>query len=324
MSNSAEMAASDESAVEVVLVNYASRGHIEQLLALWGPGQPVVVVDNSQNTDGVKELVAGRENARYLDGGGQGFARAANLGAFSSRYRYVAFVNPDSRPTTADLESLVQGLMDDPYAVSHAATVTGMDGEVEIGAGGWEPSIRRAVVHAFGLHKIWPKGGIFAQPDLGERCELDWTTGACMVVARATFVRLGGFDELFYVYAEDMSFGRRARRAGLHQELRPDVLVQHGAGRSGAPSAEMLRLRGASFAYYLFTYHSAARAVAILLITSLGYALRAAWAARSHPELPPLYRAFIRGMATRRAFVGGREVATERYREVMHPALTSV
>ncbi|MDN5771489.1 MAG: glycosyltransferase, partial [Microlunatus sp.] len=233
--------------LEVVLVSYRSRHHVETLLGSWPEKLPVVVVDNSANADGIATLAEGLPNLRYVSGGGQGFARAANLGAFSSQKPYVVFVNPDSRPTADHLLSLVRGLDTDRQAVSHAATVTGADGQVEIGVGGWEPSVPRLAVNAAGLHKILPRAGLFAEPRLGELVELDWTTGACMAVRTEPFRELSGFDESFFVYAEDMAFGRQARSAGWHCRLREDVVVPHGAGSSGAPSAEMLRLRGASF-----------------------------------------------------------------------------
>lgn len=302
-------------AFEVVLVSYRSRGHVEELIGSWPADLPVVVVDNSANSDGIREMVAEHPCARYADGGGQGFARAANLGAASSSAPYVVFVNPDCRPAYDDLAALVVGLAADAGAASHAATMTGHDGNPEIGVGGWEPSVSRAVVHGFGLHKIFKHRGIFAQPALGEDCGTEWTTGACMAVPMGVFRRLGGFDEMFYVYAEDMSYGRRARQQGYHQVLRPDVLVRHGAGNSGAPSLEMLRLRGASFANYMRTYHQPVTRVGVIGATCAGYALRAAVAAKSHPDLSAQYRAFIAGMVTRRATVGGVEVADARYRE---------
>ena len=51
----------------------------------------------------------GVPNVRYLSGGGQGFARAANLGAFTSEKPYVVFVNPDCRPSPEQLLALVRG-----------------------------------------------------------------------------------------------------------------------------------------------------------------------------------------------------------------------
>lgn len=300
--------------IEVVLVSYRSRRHVEALLQLWGPQVHVAVVDNSGGADDLHELDHAMPHVRYLDGGGQGFARAANLGAFTSEARFVAFVNPDSRPTSDDLLALARGLAADPDAVSHAATVTGHDGDVEIGVGGWEPSIARTAVFAFGLHKRMPTAGIYAKPRLGEQLDLEWTTGACMVVRAQTFRELGGFDESFFVYNEDMSFGRRAREAGLRQVLRADIVVPHGAGGSGAPSNEMLRLRGASFANYVERYHGGLAAKTMRGSMALGYALRSAQRRlQGNDDLAAQYRAYIGGLLERTAYVGGVEVARERF-----------
>lgn len=302
--------------LEAVLVSYRSRRHVEELLALWGPQLPVVVVDNSGGADDLQELAQQHANVRFVDGGGQGFARAANAGAFGSPAPYVAFVNPDSRPTAADLLSLATGLAADPTAVSHAATVTGHDGEVEIGVGGWEPSVSRAAAFAFGLHKKFPHSGIYAKPQLGQRIDLEWTTGACMVVRAETFRRLGGFDESFFVYNEDMSFGRRARELGYAQVLRSDVVVRHGAGGSGAPSSEMLRLRGASFANYVERYHPGVPAKLMRATMAAGYGLRATQQKLTgNEDLARQYRAVVGGLMKRTATVGGVEVARRRFED---------
>lgn len=301
---------------EVVLVNYRSRHHVEELLSQWPRDVPVVVVDNSANSDGICDCIAGYPNVRYVDGKGQGFARAANLGAFSSSRPFVVFVNPDSRPRVDALDGLVDGLRVDHGALAHAATALGKEGNPEVGVGGWEPTVTRAFVHAFGLHKVFRRAGLFAWPRLGEHVEVDWTTGACMAIDRARFVRMGGFDEMFYVYLEDVSLGRKARAQRLREVLREDITVPHGAGRSGAPSREMLRLRGASYAYYLSTYHHPARAAGIMTVMALGYLIRAGVSRPRSPQVAQGYLAFVTGMLTRSAKVGGTEVARARYLEV--------
>ncbi|WP_172836177.1 glycosyltransferase [Microlunatus soli] len=304
---------------EVVLVSYRSRQHVQTLLDGWPDDLAVAVVDNSANADGIADLTGRYRRLRYVSGGGQGFARAANLGATSSIKPYVIFVNPDSRPTAADLLALVRGLAADPRAVSHAATVTGADGRVEIGVGGWEPSVGRLAVHAVGLHKLLPRAGLFAEPQLGEPLTPGWTTGACMAVRADLFAELGGFDETFFVYAEDMAFGRRARAAGWQCRLREDVVVAHGAGSSGAPSAEMLRLRGASFAGYLRRYHPGPRGVLMRGFFAAGTAGRmVAQRATGRSDAAALSRALLTGTLTGRAFVDGVEVARSRYDEVAH------
>ena len=308
------------SRTEIVLVSYRSRQHVEELVAGWPAELAVVVVDNARGADGLEEFAAEHPNVRYLDGGGQGFGRAANLGAFSTEQEFVVFVNPDCRPSVDDLESLVAGLAGDPGAASHAATMTGHDGSIEAGVGGWEPSLRRLLVHALGIGSLVPTGGLFAFPKPGEHLEVDWTTGACMAVPAVRFRELAGFDETFYVYAEDVSFGRSARLAGLRTVLREDVLVRHGSGSSGAPSLEMLRLRGASFAGYLTRYHRA-KAWPMRALMALGAAIRGLAAlVRGRRDVAAQQWAFIVGTATMKAYVGGHEVAAQRYAEVTRSA----
>ena len=294
---------------ELVVVSYHSRPQIEGLLAGLPADQPLVVVDNAGGADGLAELVTARPNGRYLDGGGQGFAKAANLGARSTTHEYVVFVNPDCRPRTTDLEALVTAVAENPRLASCAATTVSADGSVEIGTGGWEPTLRRAVVHAAGLHKLRPEAGLFARPRPYLPITVDWTTGACMAVRVSTFVGLGCFDEHFYVYNEDVAFGRAAREKGLSELLRTDILVPHAAGGSGAPSREMARLRGASMANYVSRYNPPLTARLIRASLALGYLTRVAeqLAARNRPRAAEHF-SYVQGVVTGRARVGGREV----------------
>lgn len=300
---------SNESGYELVLVSYHSRPQIEGLLAGLPNDLPLVIVDNAHGADGLPELAATRANCRYLDGGGHGFARAANRGARSTTYEYVVFVNPDCRPTHDDLDTLVKDLGSEPSVASVAATMVGADGEVEIGTGGWEPDLRRAVVHAAGLHKLLPEAGLFARPRAYLPITVDWTTGACMAVRVSTFVSLGGFDESFFVYNEDVAFGRAARDAGMSQRLRTDVLVPHSAGGSGAPSKEMLRLRGASMAKYVSRHQAPAVAGLIRLTLAAGYLTRAlAKLVEQDRARAGEHLSYVMGVVTGRAHVGGRDV----------------
>lgn len=303
--------------LEVVIVTYRSRPHIEALRTTWGASLQVVVVDNSGNADGVREVVDDAPGWRFLDGGGQGYARAANLGALSSTATHVAFVNPDSRPSVADIRELSRRLAADPGAISYSATMLDHEGGTEIGTAGWEPTTARALVYATGLHKLAHRRGIYAKPRPAERCLVDWTSGACLVVDMAKFREVGGYDELFYVYSEDMSLGRVARAHGYRQVLVPDLTIRHAEGNSGAPSVEMSRLRGASFSGYMRAYHPAARARSVVAASAAGTVLRMVHAAVLDRPRARGYAAYLAGLLTQTATVGGKEVAQARRREVL-------
>ncbi|MGQ7294799.1 glycosyltransferase [Quadrisphaera sp. KR29] len=294
---------------ELVVVTYRSRARLAELLAGLPADLPVVVVDNSDTDDGSEELVSARPGGRYLRGGGVGYARAANAGARASQADVLVFANPDLRPSGEQVRQLVDDVASDPGTASSAALLVDADGRAEIGAGGWEPSPLRGLVHAAGLHKLLPRSGLYATPRVGEPLAVDWTCGGLMAVRREVFWRLGGFAEEFYVYGEDVAFGAAVRAAGLRQRLRTDVAVRGSSGGSGAPSLEMLRLRGASFRHYALTRSGAVRGALTTAVVAAGYAGRALahLAARDRAEAA-VDAAWVRGALTGRATVAGRAV----------------
>jgi GT2 family glycosyltransferase len=255
---------------ELVIVTYFSRELVADLLSSLPHDVPVVIVDNANGEDGIAELVADRPHGRYLAGGGVGFARAANLGARTSNRPYLVFVNPDTRPTYAQLSALVDVLTGDDALAAVAATTVSPDGRIELGVGGWEPTVRRALVYATGLHSRFPLAGLFARPDRDRPISLDWLTGACMAVPRDRFLSLGGFDETFFLYNEDMSYGRRLREAGYGLRLRTDLLVPHAGAGSGGSKPKMLQMRGASMMTYLARHNSPAVVQAMRVTLALG------------------------------------------------------
>lgn len=282
---------------ELVAVSYLSADNLRHTLAPL-PNIPLLVVDNARNADGVRELVESRPNSRYVDsGGGKGYAKAANLGLRNSRREFLIFVNPDSRPTGQVFDELVRQLRNEPSLAAVAALLVGPDGRPEIGVGGWEPSIRRAAVHATGLHKRLPRSGIWAQPEPGERLQLDWLSGGCMAVRRQTLLDLGGYDERYFVYNEDMAFGRQLRQAGYRQHLRTDLLVPHAAGGSGGGSTNMARLRGASMVQYLHLHNAlpVAQLIRGLLIVGTGLRIGQSTLRRDQPRAA-MFRSYGTGL----------------------------
>jgi GT2 family glycosyltransferase len=297
VSQPAEVSGRRTLSYEVVLVTYKSRDLAAAMFERLPDDVPVVVVDNSKGVDGVPELVAGRKNARYLDGAGEGFAKAANVGARTSTADVVLFLNPDTEPSIEQLAALVDDLAADPRLAAVAATTVRPDGRVELGVGGWEPTARRAFVHALGLHVLFPQAGLYARPVPNTPIELDWMTGACLAVPREQFVALGGFDEGFFVYNEDMAYGRRLRLAGLRQKLRTDVLVPHVGGGSGGARTRMFQMRGASMVSYVADHNGPGTVLGVRVALTLGTLARSLVAqARGHKTLAAEHRGYVKGL----------------------------
>ena len=283
--------------IEVVLVTYHSRALVEELLDRLPRDLPVVLVDNGRGADAVQEVLAGRPHGRYLDGGGVGFARAANLGARTSERPYLIFVNPDTAPTIEQLCTLVDDLIDDDTLGAVAATTVTSQGRVELGVGGWEPTLRRTFVYATGMHSRLPLAGLYARPQPHHPIDLDWLTGACLAVPRERFLSVGGFDERYFVYNEDMAYGRALREAGLRQRLRTDILVPHAGAGSGGSKTRMLQMRGASMHDYLRHHNTGAAAQAMRVVLSAGALGR--WVvcrARGRAQEAGDFAAFNRGL----------------------------
>lgn len=282
---------------EVVLVTYKSRALAQALLDRLPADVPVVIVDNAQGADGVDTLAASRPNTRYVEGPGQGFAKAANLGARTSTADHVVFVNPDSAPTDEQLQTLVADLEADPRLAAVGATTVLPDGRVELGVGGWEPTVGRSLVHAFGAHAKFPTAGLYARPVPNRPLTLDWLSGACLAVPRKDFLELGGFDEDFFVYNEDMAYGRRVREAGRGLRLRTDVLVPHLGGGSGEAKPRMFQQRGASMVAYVASHNRPTTVLGVKLALTAGTALRWAQArATGKADLAGNHAAYIKGL----------------------------
>lgn len=296
-----EQTASDGFSYEMVVVTYRSRTALERMLAAMPLDVPLVVVDNADGEDGVEELLVDRAAARYIATEGLGFARAANLGARTSRYPYIIFGNPDSLPSVEVHRALLAQLAADPTVGACAAGTTDERGEPELGSGGWEPTWLRALAHSLGLHRLVPSWGIWARPRRGVPVELDWLSGACLAVDRAVFLAHGGFDERYFVYNEDMALGRRLRQAGYRQLLRADLFVPHvGAGSGDAPQ-RMLRQRGASMTAYLADHHGRCEAWAVRIILIAGYLARVALLAATRDRAAVrLHLAWLQGFVTGR------------------------
>jgi hypothetical protein len=120
------------------------------------------------------------------------------------------------------------------------------------------------------FHRTW--GPWIAPPFPTRDADVDWVSGALLGIRRAVFAALGGFDERFFLYHEDVDFGRRARRAGYRVWVRPSVHLYHEVAHGDPARRVQSGLRSVESLALTFD-GGRRRALGLILLT--GYGLRA-------------------------------------------------
>lgn len=252
---------------EVVVVAYRSRAPLRNFLEALGNAIPVIVVDNSANVDDLADLTRRFPNLRHIDAGGNlGFSAGANLGAKHTTAPHLVFMNPDTLPSRIELDRMVTVLEETAGVASCGAVGTGAPG------GGALPSIRRVLAHSLGLHRLFPRIGIYYHPNNGERVAVGWNSGACLAIRRADYDAVGGFDESYFVYMSDIDLGRKLKLAGRSQLLLGDVRIPHLDGGSSDLSSQWTwEQRGRGWAQYLRRTMPRTRGLVMAGLLVMGY-----------------------------------------------------
>ncbi len=240
----------------------------------------LVIVDNGEPTDVVREIAAlGATVLRHPDGN-VGYGRAANLGAAGSTADWLVVANPDVRWEPGSLDVLIDAAQADPTAGSVGPCILNTDGSTYPSAR-ILPSLTVGTGHAV-FHAVWPGNPWTRQYKQAEQAlatgrphAAGWLSGACLLVRPAAWAQVGGFDERYFMFFEDVDLGDRLGRAGWRNVYVPTARVTHVQGVSWKSSpAPMIRAHHASAKQYLFDRWGAWWQAPVRLALSLGLALR--------------------------------------------------
>jgi N-acetylglucosaminyl-diphospho-decaprenol L-rhamnosyltransferase len=219
--------------LSVIVVSHQSAAVLARCL----DGLPVelqrqaIVVDNA-STDGSAALAAAHGVRVVESGANLGYARAANLGAEAAAGAVLCFLNPDCLPSTELLEAGVAAVAGGS-PVAAVPDLRDADGAI---ISGRQPGYTRLKLLA-DIFDVGRPTRALARVLLRMERVHDrswwWPHGACLFVGRSTFRALGGFDSRYFLYMEDVDFGRRLCTAG-GALLALGVLVDHSGGGGAA------------------------------------------------------------------------------------------
>ncbi len=283
--------------VDAVIVAYNSartlRACVEPLAAI--DGVRLVVVDNCSPDDTAAPL-AGLDAELVRAPRNGGFAAGCNLGIARGAAPYVLLLNPDARMSPDALHTLV-AVLDANLGTAIAGPLIVEDNGTHAASQRRFPRPLSTFAQALFLHRLWPRATwtdeLVRDPAAYRRPGTpDWVSGACMLIRREALEQVGGMDEDFFLYCEDMDVCARVRDAGWDVRFEPRAVVHHEGGAS-RPREELLAMLARNRVLYARKH---AGRVAVLL-EAAGVALGHATHAITSLARPALRRGHLRALA---------------------------
>jgi N-acetylglucosaminyl-diphospho-decaprenol L-rhamnosyltransferase len=246
--------------VSAVVVNHeAGEALLACVASLRAEGvADVIVVDNASSDGSPAALMSADGEVRLVQtGSNRGYGTAANRGIALSASELVLVANTDVAVHRGALAVLADALDADPSLAIAGPQILEADGTRYPSARRF-PSLVDAAGHAL-LGDLVPSNPFtrrYRMVDINGTAvtEVDWVSGACFLARRRALEELGGFDEAYFMYAEDTDLCWRARRAGWGVAYVPGAVVTHLQGVSTARRPYRMLV-----AHHRSVFHFAAR-----------------------------------------------------------------
>jgi N-acetylglucosaminyl-diphospho-decaprenol L-rhamnosyltransferase len=241
--------------LSIIIVSFNARADLERCLESLRTPPPaapheILVVDNG-STDGSADAARRWPEVRVIDAGANlGFARANNLAIRASSGANILLLNSDTVVPAGAIDGLLVELERDP-------DVAVVGPRLVDGAGHAELSFGRMIgpLNELRQQRLARSGAVDALTR--QRRHPDWVSGACLLVRRADAEAVGGLDERYFMYTEDVDFCAAIRARGRRILFTPDVEIVHLRGRSAAsaPAATRAHYRRSQLAFYEKHHH---------------------------------------------------------------------
>lgn len=249
------------------------------------PNIEVIVVD-AASSDGSAEMVRAEFPGVKLVESDEnlGYTRGNNLGLRAATGRYVLILNPDTEVVGDALSQILAYMDAHPRVGVLGPQLLYPDGDIQSTRRRF-PSLATGFFESTWFQPLAPRRLLdhyFARdlPD-DQIAEVDWVVGAALLVRRETYEQVGGFDESFFMYSEEMDWCRRMKTAGWQVVYFPPARIVHHEAKSSAqvPAATHIRFNSSKVRYFR-KYHGplAAEALRWFLLGNFAFQLVLEWA----------------------------------------------
>ncbi len=277
--------------LSVIIVNYNVRSFLENALVSiekalqgrLGTGKQIageiIVVDNASD-DGSVELVRKKFPGVQLivEKENLGFARANNIALAQSRGRYLLLINPDTIVQENTFAVLIDFFEARPDVGAAGCKILNPDGSLQLACRRSFPSPWVSFTKTIGLSAVFPRSRLFGRYNLtyldpDEIHEVDALSGSFMMVRREVYERVGGLDESFFMYGEDLDWCYRIQQAGWKIYYVPSTQIIHYKGES-AKRSEIDDVKTFYHAMHLFVQKHLSGSILVEIFLRGGIILR--------------------------------------------------
>ena len=252
--------------VDLVIVNYRSYQELTRcLLSLESHHRAlarVVVVDHESDARAAAAVSTSFPWIELLQRPtNEGFATGVNRGVACGQAPFVLLLNPDCVADGAAIEQLVAGATGRPEVAVIGPRILNPDGTVQ-GSARRFPGVSTFIAgRSSWLTRRFPDNPLSRRnlpwrSETSETREVDWLSGACMLVRRSAFEQVGGMDERFFLYWEDADLCKRLAGRGWRIVYFPAVTIEHAGGASSIHAYRESLAAFHTSAYKLFTKHA--------------------------------------------------------------------
>lgn len=279
--------------LSVIIVNYNVRQFLENALlsiqrAMADVEGEIFVVDNASE-DGSVEMVRNRfPDVQLIENRvNQGFARANNIALRMASGRFILLINPDVIVQEDTFRVMMDFFERHPRAGMAGCKVLNPDGSFQLACRRSIPTPWVAFTRIVGLSALFPESRIFGRYNLkyldpDAMHEVEAISGSFMMIRRDVYEAVGGLDERFFMYGEDIDWCYRVGKAGYTIHYVPGTQIIHFKGESTRRS-EIDEIKTFYHAMQLFVEKHFSTSVLGEVFLTLGILLRAgvAFAARA-------------------------------------------
>lgn len=245
-------------------------------------GHEIFVVDNASSDKTVEAIRAHFPQVQVIaNEKNLGFGAANNQALKLAKGDLILLLNSDAFPKPGAIPTLIEELQNNPKAGLIGPRLLNPDGTMQLSCYKF-PSPGRAWAENLWLAAAFPKSalGDYRRWNHDEPRMVDWVIGACILLRREVYTQVGGFDERFFMYAEESDWQLRIKQAGWQIAFTPNAQVTHLAGASAtgdskpAPEARINPVFFNSLDYYERKHHGILGLLSLRLAMILGCSIR--------------------------------------------------